>query len=419
MAMRESRATLSAVTHLVILTLVGLAGILAPAFAQAAKPGDLDASFGNGGKVRIGSSTNRYVFTSVAIDAHGRIVLAGNRRNRFALARCRSNGALDRSFGTDGVVVGELRGLLDAMSIDKQGRIVAAGSTNHGDFLLARFHSDGVPDDSFGTGGAVVTNLGNLDHAYAIAIDSRGRIVAAGERDRKVAVVRYLPSGSLDPSFSRDGKVSTGFPHRDARATSVAIDSADRVIAAGDIGQDRDLALIRYSRRGVVSTRSFGYGGRVTTDFGGSEYVNSAAIDSQGRIVVAGTTRPPASATSASTPRFALARYDPSGSLDRTFGGDGRVVSAFGTATDMAIDSQGRIVVIGYTDHPSDQLPDSTLARYLPSGNLDPTFGDDGRVVTSGGAHSWSQPGSLSIDSQGRIVTAGIGSFTLARYLGP
>ena len=392
--------------------------VLVPSLAQAAA-GDLDPSFGNAGKVRISSTGDPFLFGSAAIDSRGRIVLAGNRRNRFALARCRPNGTLDRSFGSDGIAVPNLEGGLADIAIDRKGRIVAAGYTNHGDFLLARFHSDGSLDNSFGLGGAVSPDLGSqYDYGYAVTIDSRGRIVAAGERGRKFAVVRYLPGGTLDRAFSGDGKVITGFGQR-ARATAAVVDSRNRVIAAGEVGKSaRDFALARYSERGIVSTRSFGYGGRVATDFGGSEYVNSAAIDSQGRIVVAGTTIPPASAPGGTSPRFALARYDPGGSLDQTFGGDGRVVNAFGWATDMAIDSQGRLVVVGYTDPPSDQLPDSTLVRYLPSGNLDATFGDGGRIITSGGPHSWSQPWSLAIDSQGRIVTAGTGSFTLARYLG-
>jgi uncharacterized delta-60 repeat protein len=395
-----------------------LAALLVPALALA-RPGDLDPSFGNGGTVRIGSTGDQFILTSVAIDPRGRIVLAGNRGNRFALTRYRSNGTLDQSFGSDGIAVPNLEGGLADMAIDRKGRIVAAGYTNHGDFLLARFHSDGSLDDSFGMGGAVSADLGSeYDYGYAVTIDSRGRIVAAGERGRKFAIVRYLPGGTLDLAFSGDGKVITGFGQR-ARATAAVVDSRNRVIAAGEVGKSaRDFALARYSERGIVSTRSFGYDGRVTTDFGGSEHVNSAAIDSQGRIVVAGTTIPPASAPGGTSPRFALARYDSTGTLDRTFGGDGRVVNAFGWATDMAIDSQGRLVVVGYTDPPSDELPDSTLVRYLPSGNLDPTFGDDGRVITSGGPHSWSQPWSLAIDSHGRIVTVGTGSFALARYFG-
>jgi uncharacterized delta-60 repeat protein len=357
------------------------------------------------------------ILTSVAIDSRGRIVLAGNKGNRFALARCRSNGTLDRSFGSDGIAVPNLEGGLADMAIDRRGRIVAAGYTSHGDFLLARFHSDGSVDDSFGMGGAVRADLGSqYDYGSAVTIDSRGRIVAAGERGRKFAVVRLLPDGTLDLAFSGDGKQITGFGER-ARATAVVVDSRGRVIAAGEVGRSaRDFALARYSERGVLNTRSFGYRGRVATDFGGTELVYSAAIDSQGRIVVAGTTVPPASAPGGATPRFALARYDPSGSLDQTFGGDGMVVSAFGWASDMAIDSQGRLVVVGFTA-PSDQPADSTVVRYLPSGNLDATFGGDGRVITSSG-RSGSQPWSLAIDSQGRIVTAGTGSFTLARYLG-
>jgi uncharacterized delta-60 repeat protein len=411
-----------------------------------AAPGDLDPSFGNGGEVSKNLTSDVDQFLSVAIDSRGRIVAAGGppgdgrTHAHFVLALYRSNGSLDPSFGDGGIADTDLPGNPFSMAIDLKGRIVVAGCTGFGDggdFEVARYHSDGTPDDSFGTGGVVTTDFGGPDCALSVAIDSRGRIVAVGNRGSGnrygdggwFVLARYTPDGSLDPSFSGDGKAITGFRDRatGARATSAAIDSKDRVVAAGSIRKldypyDRDFALVRYSTNGIPTARSFGTRGKVTTDFGDQDSARSITIDSQGRIVAAGQTYP---TTSPDNDSFALTRYHPDGSLDPTFGGDGMVVTDFGTASDVAIDSHGRIVAVGYTrygnacDPPNQCGPNFAVARYLPGGGrLDPAFGGDGRVVTDFGIGG--RANSVAIDSQDRIVVAGWegGSFALARYLG-
>ena len=139
------------------------------------------------------------------------------------------------------------------------------------------------------------------------------------------------------PSFSGDGKAITGFRSYPisafgARATSAAIDPKNRIVAAGsivssDYPYDRDFALVRFSANGIPTTRSFGASGGVTTDFGAEDQANSIAIDSAGRIVAVGLTY----TTVPYVDSFALARYNPDGSLDPTFGGDGGVVPAWRT----------------------------------------------------------------------------------------
>jgi uncharacterized delta-60 repeat protein len=430
--MRNPRAKPS-MHGLLALTAV-LAAMLVPALARAA-PGDLDPSFGAGGKVTtdLGEDAGGEIL-SVAIDSRGRIVAGGfsagsTTPGDFTLARYRSDGSLDPSFGDGGIAVTDLEGTAFSVAIDRVGRIVAAGSEIQSapassDFAVARYHSDGTPDRSFGSGGKVTTDFGGLEYALSVAIDSRGRIVAAGQRDLGrdwFALARYTPNGSLDPSFSDDGKAVTGF--RDlattARATSAVIASGNRVVVAGYIrpkgSGDDDFALARYSARGIISTRSFGDGGKVTTDLGGYDYGYGATIDLQGRIVLAG----------GSDGDFALARYRPDGTFDRAFGGDGKVTTdlgLYGNADDVAIDSQGRIVAAGY-EHTGGEYEDRSafaVARYNPNGSLDSSFGGDGRVTTDFGADTLDEAFSVAIDSQDRIVAAGYrsGVYALARYLG-
>jgi uncharacterized delta-60 repeat protein len=405
--------------------------LLVPSVARAA-PGDLDPSFGTGGKVTtdFGGDVGGEIL-SVAIDSRGRIVAggfsAGSRSpGSFTLARYRSDGSLDPSFGTGGIAVTDLQGTAFSVAIDRVGRILAAGTTQSApgdsDFAVARYHSDGTPDGSFGSGGKVTTDFGGDEFALSVAIDSRGRIVAAGQRGLErgwFVLARYTPSGNLDPSFSGDGKAITGFRGIGVRvrASSALIDSRNRIFVAGNVdtgSRGDDFALVRYSANGIISARSFGTGGKVTTDFGGNDYANSITIDPQGRIVAAGHTNGD----------FGLARYHADGSLDHAFGGDGKVTTDFagGGADDVAVDSQGRIVAVGYqpTGGEYEDLGAFAVARYNPNGALDSSFGAGGRVTTDFGADTLDEAFSVAIDSQDRIVAAGYrsGVYALARYIG-
>ena len=181
------------------------------------------------------------------------------------------------------------------------------------DFALARLNSDGSRDATFGTNaapsqGQVTTPIGSGDDsASAVAVDAQGRIIAAGSSyngaDNDFALARYNPNGSLDTSFNGTGKVTT------------AVSSND------------------------------------------PDYANAAAIDSQGRIVVAGS----------SDSVFALARYNPNGSLDTSFNGSGTVTTPIGSAGNQAnavvIDAQDRIVAAGYAQGATNN--DFALARYI------------------------------------------------------
>jgi uncharacterized delta-60 repeat protein len=398
------------------LAIVLLAALLAPALAQA-KPGNLDRSFGGDGKVRT-DLCGPGGGSSVAIDRHGRIVVLGG---GFCLARYRRNGHLDRAFGDHGKVIPASPGGGSSVTIDSHGRIVVAGGNfdSGDDFVLARYRPNGSLDASFGAGGEVTTGFGGSHGAArSVAIDSKGRIVAAGVscnadyHNCDFTLARYKTNGSLDPSFGVGGKVTTDFGGRD-EGESVAIDSRDRIVAAGDSCTPNymrcDFALARYKANGSLDP-SFGVGGKVTTTFRSWSFDRafSAAIDSRGRIIAAGYTI--LHRNGHRTAVFALARYKPDGNLNRSFSRNGKVTTHFGhsaTARSVAIDSRGRIVAAG-----DDSFK---LARYKPDGTLDRSFSGNGKTTAGFGAFAWS----AAIDPEDRIVVAGsYVDVVLARFIG-
>ncbi|MEZ5425079.1 MAG: delta-60 repeat domain-containing protein [Pyrinomonadaceae bacterium] len=125
-------------------------------------------------------------------------------------------GDLDPTFDSDGVVFTAVSPSSDnasAVVIDSAGKIVVAGTTSNGlvsDFAVARYNTDGSLDTSFDSDGIVTTDFNSTnDLGYGVAIDSQNRIIVAGRSGFNFAVARYNPDGSLDTSFDGDGKVTT------------------------------------------------------------------------------------------------------------------------------------------------------------------------------------------------------------------
>ena len=234
----------------------------------------------------------------------------------FALpaAAATGPGDLDTTFGTGGKVTTDFGGspVGFSVAIQSDGKIVVAGYSNVGGtfgFALARYNTNGSLDATFGTGGKVTTNYGGDDRGYSLAIQSDGKIVVAGYSNAggtfDFALARYNTNGSLDTSFSAGGKVTTDFGGSDDLGRSVALQGDGKIVVAGDsnVGSTFDFALARYNTNGSLDT-SFGAGGKVTTDFGGSgDGGRSVALQGDGKIVVAGN------AAVGGTADFALARY--------------------------------------------------------------------------------------------------------------
>src|SRR5215208_1786167 len=272
---------------------------------------------------------------------------------------------------------------------------------------LAAHQDPGDLDPSFGHRGKVRTGFGPraFESARSVVIGKQGRIVAAGQRP--FAVARYKPSGRLDGSFSKDGKVKTKFGSKFSGANAVTIMGHGKVVAAGGATsrkahpqQQRRLAIARYKPNGHLD-HSFSHDGKVVLNLGGgsaTETVYAVAIDSQGRTVLGGAV------PVAGDERGALVRLKQNGKLDRSFANGGVVDMAQGTVSSLAIDSQGRIVVGA----------GQSLLRYEPNGQPDTAFGAGGTAALNLSASS------LALDSGGRIVVTGprgkSSSFAVERF---
>jgi uncharacterized delta-60 repeat protein len=424
------------ITYSALLAGASLLAVLAvPSLATAAS--QLDRSFGGDGTVSTKFPDRGSRANAVAIDGRGRIVAAGTGESRFfALARYKRSGHLDRSFGRHGRVITRFGPAhhrvpfqtADAVLIDSRGRIVVAGDAGYSGgsaFALARYKPNGHLDHSFSADGRVRTFRGLETGALGVAIDSRDRLVAAGIvgdfPDWDFALARYKRNGARDGSFGTRGKLTTDFGAADV-ASSVAIDSRNRIVVAGSSREhlEEDFVLARYKRDGSPDP-SFGTGGAVTTDFGMTDGASSVAIDAHGRIVAAGTT---SDYSPNGSSEFALARYDRHGQPDASFGAGGMLTTNFHDgrydgATSVAIDAHGRIVAAGNTaDQPC--FGDCAgsrfaLARYGRHGALDRSFSRNGKVANPHGNAL-----SAAIDSRDRIVAAGVNAhrFALARYIG-
>jgi len=283
-------------------------------------------------------------------------------------------GDLDPSFGRDGKVTTEFFGGSDeafALAV-QDGKLVAAGSADRRsdtDFALARYRSNGRLDRSFGRRGRVTTDfVGGLDQIRALVVQADGKLVAAGFANTRsgttsdFALARYRPNGALDPSFGGDGKVTTDFAGSDNIATAVAVQADGKLVAAGFVDLrpgDSDFALARYKPDGTLD-RSFGTGGKVTTDFaGGLDQAFALVVQANGKLIAAGR----AQVTTTGLFDFALARYRPNGSLDASFGTGGKVTTDFADEANALVVQGGKLVA-GGSASTTPFNRDFALARY-------------------------------------------------------
>ncbi len=249
----------------------------------------------------------------------------------------------------------------------------------------------GDPDLTFSQDGKLTTDFGSDgDIAHAVAVQTDGRIVVAGQAlgassgDYEFALVRYLANGNRDVTFGRNGKVTTGFSRGSVTfndvAYGVAVQPADgKIVAAGWAGPY--LALARYKPNGSLDPAFGGGNGRVMVTFGFAGTGNNVAHDvaiqpGDGKIVVAGE------AWNGTDFKVCVARFNTDGSLDSTFDGDGKVMTTFGAGSDRAYGlviqpSDGKIVVAGSAWNGSNY--DFALARYDTAGTLDPGFAGNGK----------------------------------------
>lgn len=342
--------------------------------------GTLDNFFGTAGKVTtsIGSSDDE-AFAAV-IQSDGKIVLAGFTTATFgghnsALTRYKTNGTLDSTFGKNGIVInhtGTNDDEINAVTLQSDGKIVVAGysyDSLNADFAIARYNVDGTLDNSFGKKGTIISPLGiSDDKAFAIAIQTDGKVVAAGYSangpDINFAVVRYYSNGTLDSSFGKYGIAMTPFENGFNYANALAIQTDGKIVVTGYSYNlsNNDFLIARYNPNGTLDY-SFGKNGIVITPVGAyNDEAAAVTIQTDGRIITVGYS------ANESYIDFAVTRYNVNGTLDYSFGNEGIVKTPIGSTYDyaraLAIQTDGRIVVAGYTNNDSDKK-DFAVARYI------------------------------------------------------
>jgi uncharacterized delta-60 repeat protein len=318
--------------------------------------GSLDASFGSAGNAMTNFSAGPSSANAVAIQSDGKIVVAGYAGALFALTRYNSNGALDQSFGSAGMVTGlfdaahiDTLSLGSSVAIQSDGKIVIVGDSFalnpqareyalDCNFGIARYNSDGMPDETFGIAGIVISDFGSFDRAHALAIKTAGKILIAGDSNSTgtgpytMLLVRYNTDGTLDATFGSGGRavaITGSF-----EVSALALRADEKIMVAGTYTTASpayaDFAVARFNSDGTPDA-TFGSGGSSVTDFAWASASRdnrafALALQPNGKILLGGY----------SDSTFALARYNADGGLDESFGTAGIAVaqvSAIGSST--------------------------------------------------------------------------------------
>ncbi len=336
------------------------------------------------------------------VTANTTTLLDGN--NGIMVARYNTNGSLDTTFGTNGIVettVGSFT-LLTGIGIQSTGIIVAGGyGTISGstEFFAVAYNSDGSLDTSFGTSGIASQLIDAGSAAYALLIQPDDSVVQAGvavdnNGTPVFALSRLTSAGVSDSTFGSSGVVTTYIGDA-AVAQALTIQSSDNFLVAAGwaiVSGAKNFALARYDTSGNLDS-IFGTSGIVTTNINGDDQITSVGIDSNGNIVVAGST----------LGQLVVARYTSAGALDTTFGTGGIfVLSTSGQFNSLAIQSNDEIVVTGLSGN------SFIVARITTGGALDTSFGPDGTgIITSPAIEIMTQANAVFLASNGDIMIGG------------
>lgn len=396
---------------------------------------NLDVTFGNAGKVTTDFSGEENGIRGMALQADGKIVVAGYSgiypAIDFALARYNGDGSLDSSFGIGGRVKTDAGGLdaAHAIALQPDGKIVTAGVgvfPNQSLITLMRHNPDGSPDATFGIGGVVVLFAHRTAQANAVLIQADGKIVFAAQQIGQFGSIwlvgRLHTNGTPDFGFGASGTVLVNLGGGDI-PFAVAQQADGKLVVGGyaDAGANQsDFALVRFHENGSLDS-SFDGDGIVTTDLSSASNVFFAlTIQPDGKIVGAGQV-----ASLITESQVALARYHPDGSLDSSFGVGGKTTTDFASGVELASaivrQSDGKLVIAGVIENAT-PAQDFLLARYDSNGNLDMSFGNGGFVRTDFIGER-ERTFAAAIQADGRILVAGntqtpgnMQDFALARY---
>jgi uncharacterized delta-60 repeat protein len=321
-------------------------------------------------------------------------------------------GHLDKTFATGGIFGFQLTTengsncIARAVALQSDGKIVAAGQLGDRSGLI-RLNPDGKLDSTFGNGGVVVTKIGaDIEQVFGgLAIQSDGKIVAVATGvPQGEQIARFNTDGSLDTTFG-----NAGIANLPLNGAVMALQPDGKIIVAGQGPATSSTSLARLTSNGQVDS-TFGSGGMAPLQTFGPDAI---ALQADGKILVASGSL--------------LARYNTNGSVDKTFGISGQVASV-ASASALAVQSNGKILVVGTDTSKVSESGNSTgfgLVRFNSDGSIDTTFGTHGGAITGFPKETATNAFAVALQPNGDIVAAGqagnnapvVEAFALARYV--
>lgn len=385
--------------------------------------GALDTSFDSDGIATITPGLGCEGQGGMAVNGANRVVHATTGYASatdwgLQVVRLAANGPLDPTFDEDGLRfdnIGIHDSIPGAVAVLSDDRILAVGSTWEGEFVAARYLTNGALDPTFGSGGAVKISSGaNSAYGSAMVLQADGRIVMAGtagsSQTSSLVVCRLLPDGATDPSFSGDGRVTVGAGVGWNSLGGVAIQPDGKILLAGTCEMCDDffcqatymtVLLMRLNPDGSTDG-TFGSGGAVTVPLFQDARGRAVALQADGKIVVAGQ------CTTSNRTYPMVARYTSTGQLDTSFNGSGVTYASSvpdGYANAVRLQPDGGILVAGTGQVSVDG--DYILLKYTSTGALDTTFGLGGIASASFGILGVDIAYGLALQPDGRILATG------------
>ena len=383
----------------------------------------------------VNDSTNQYRSgqgNSMALQTDGKIILAGTSFSgnwstdtyNFGLARYNTDGSLDTSFDGDGRLVTDFGNTeyVRTVKVQADGKVLVGGySYSDGEIsaIVARYSANGVLDTGFGVGGTVINSTFNTYNNGFIALQADGKILLAGSSGTSSSdfvLARYTSSGTLDTTFGSAGLATANVDVYD-QVSSVTVQTDGKILVGGTSmnGSSADFSLVRFNSDGGLDSL-FGTAGKVSTSVYHSDQATSISVQTDGKILLGGY-------STGCNSDFALLRYTSNGSLDTSFDGDGKLTTAFGSngdnANSVTVQADGKILLAGVTSSCDGEF---ALVRYNSDGNLDTSFDGDGKLTTDVVTGRYDSAKSVIVQTDGKILLGGTSSygcqndFALVRY---
>lgn len=400
------------------LSLVSFGFFLLNGYTQS---GTFDSNFDADGLVLFEVDPGVNICSDVVVAPDGKIIMAGYTGSssdpKFAVARLNPDGSPDNTFSIDGKTTTNIfdRSEGNAVALQSDGKILVAGSANMNFdnldwFAVARYNTDGTLDNTFGANGIATTYFGESnDVAYAMVIQPDGKIVVGGSSydvltGLNFAIARFDTDGSLDNTFSFDGKITTDFNTGFDAIYSLTLQPDGKILAAGyaDITVSfAKFGLARYNSDGTLDN-TFGSGGKVAVGESNFNFIaREVMLMPDGKILLIGR-----SDNAFSGDYITIARLNSDGSLDITFSDDG-IISHNPAVIDEypfagALQADGKILVAGSSAYYSGK---AFVARFNADGNLDNSFGNNGVLAAPSGYDG--EFLSLAIQPDLKIIAAG------------